>query len=255
MRHPNGHEFEFRYLRSSQISVDPLYQRKLKMNVVNDIVKGFNGDIFNEPKVSSRDGKFWVFNGMHTVTAWRKLYGDDKPIFCKVFKGMTWLDECKRFIDQDGFGGDPTVAEKLSAAYAAKEPDVCGMVSGAELVGFKVNFKNHKNRNTICAVSSLFKAYDKLGAEAYIEMLTAIRDAWDYDPDSVSAQIINAMTTFYKTYYGNFKRTDLVNSLKRITPMQIIREGRTLHTKNGFAREIVKSYNKGRKYKLDIEQL
>jgi hypothetical protein len=46
-----------------------------------------------------------------------------------------------------------------------------------------------------------------------------------------------------------------VNSLKRITPMQIIRDGRTLRMKNGFAREIVKSYNKGRKYKLDIEKL
>lgn len=79
--------------------------------------------------------------------------------------------------------------------------------------------------------------------------------AWNFDPDSMCAQIINAMAMFYKTYGGNFKRIDLVNSLKRITPMQIIREGRTLRMKNGFAREIVKCYNTKRRYKLDIDKL
>lgn len=256
MRYPNGHEFEYKYLRPSQIEIDPLYQRRLRTAVVDNIVKEFNGDTFNEPKVSNRDGKYWVFDGQHTLAAWRKMNSNaDKPIYCKVFKGMTWLDECKRFIVQDGFGGDPSVNEKLNAAYESREPDVVNMVDGAGLVGFKISFRNNKNNKTICAVSALYKAYNKLGADAYMEMLTAIRDAWQFDPDSVSAPIINAMSTFYKTYGGNFKRTDLVNSLKRITPMQIIREGRTLRMKNGFAREIVKSYNKGRKYKLDIEKL
>ena len=123
------------------------------------------------------------------------------------------------------------------------------------LEGREINFKNSRANKTICAVSALYKAFNKLGVDAYVEMLTAIRDTWQFDPDSVCAPIINAMTTFYKTYGGNFKRADLVNSLKRITPAQIIREGRTLRMKNGFAREIVKSYNKGRKYKLDIEKL
>lgn len=256
MKYPNGHEFEYRYLRPSQIDVDPLYQRRLRPSVVDSIVRDFNGDTFNEPKVSNRDGKYWVFDGQHTLAAWRKMNGgEDKPIYCKVFKGMTWLDECKRFIVQDGFGGDPSINERLGAAYAAREPDVIGMVKGAELVGFKVSFKNNKTNKTICAVSALYKAFNMVGSDVYVEMLTAIRDTWNFDPDSVCAQIINAMTVFYKTYYGNFKRGDLVNSLKRITPAQIIREGRTLHIKNGFAREIVKSYNKNRKYKLDIEKL
>jgi len=256
VRYPNGHEFEYKYLRPSQIEIDPLYQRRLRPTVVNNIVKDFNGDTFNEPKVSNRDGKYWVFDGQHTLAAWRKMNGnEDKPIYCKVFKGMTWLDECKRFIVQDGFGGDPNVNEKLNAAYEAREPEVLGMVKGAELVGFKVSFKNNRSSNTICAVSALYKAFNNLGADTYIDMLTAIRDAWNFDPDSMCAQIINAMAMFYKTYGGNFKRLDLVNSLKRITPMQIIRDGRTLRMKNGFAREIVKCYNTKRRYKLDIDKL
>ena len=256
MRYPNGHEFEYRWLRPSQIEVDPLYQRNLDTARVDKIAKNFNGDIFNEPKVSNRDGKIWVFDGQHTVAAWRKMNNnEDKPIYCKVFKGMTWLDECGRFIDQDGYDKDPTIADTLRAAYEARRPDVVGMVNGAELVGFKVNFKASKNNKTIVAVGALHRAYCKLGADAYVDMLTAIRDAWNYDVDSICAQIINAMTMFYKTYGGNFKRADLVSSLKRVAPAQIIREGRTFRMKNGFAREIVKCYNTKRKHRLDIDKL
>lgn len=255
MRYPNGHEFEYRFLRPSQIQIDPMYQRRLDTTRVDKIAKDFNGDTFNEPKVSNRDGQYWVFDGQHTLAAWRKLAGEDKPIYCKVFKGMTWLDECKRFIVQDGYDKDPTINDKLNAAYEGREPDVVGMVKGAELVGFKVNFKNVNANKTIVAVGALYKAYNKLGADAYVDMLTAIRDAWQYDRDSMCAQIINAMTVFYKTYAGNFKRDDLVNSLRRVTPIQIIRDGRVLRARNGFAKEIVKVYNTKRKHRLDIEKL
>lgn len=256
MKYPNGHEFEYKWLRPSQIEVDPLYQRSLDTVRVDKIVKNFNGDTFNEPKVSYREGKYWVFDGMHSTAAWRKMNnGEDKPIYCKVFKGMTWLDECGRFIDQDGYDKDPTIADTLRAAYEARRPDVVGMVKGAELVGFKINFKNSKSNKTITAVGALHRAFCKLGVEAYVEMLTVIRDAWEYDADSVSAQIINALSVFYKTYGGNFKQIDLVNNLKRITPASIIRQGRISHIKNGYAREIVRQYNKGRRHKLDIEKL
>ena len=103
MKYANGHEFEMRQLRPSQIRCDPLYQRELDIRRVDKIVKEFNGDTFNEPKVSYRDGVYWVFDGQHTIAAWRKYHnGEDKLINCKVFKGMTWIDECEAFIRQNG---------------------------------------------------------------------------------------------------------------------------------------------------------
>lgn len=256
MKYWNGHEFEYRWLRPSLLMIDPLYQRNLDTARVDRIVKDFNGDVFNEPKVSFRDGKYWVFDGQHSVAAWRKLFnGEDKPIYCKVYKGMTWLDECGRFIDQDGYDKDPTVSDTLRAAYEARRPDVVGMVKGAELVGFKVNFKGAKNNKTIVSVGALHKAFCKLEPNDYVDMLTAIRDAWNFDPDSVCAPIVSAMALFYKTYGGNFKRVDLVNSLKRVLPYDIIRNGKSRREKNGFAREIVKTYNTKRKYRLDIDKL
>lgn len=257
MNYPKGHEFEYRGLKPSQILVDKLYQRDLNTNRVDQIVREFNGDLFNEPKVSYRDGQFWVFNGQHSIAAWRKLHGgDDKSVLCKVYKGMTWLDECTAFIAQNGISKDPTTNERLRAAYEAKRPDVTGMVKGAELVGFTVNFKLCKCRNQIVAVAALFRAYKTLETDAYIDMLTAIRDAWNGTEESLSSQIINGMTAFYKTFGGNFKREDLVKSISKIRPVDIIREGRVSTKHNGYAREIAKAYNyKRTTRRVDVEAL
>lgn len=256
-KYPNGHEFEMKRLYPSQIKFDPLYQRNLDLPRVNKIVKEFDGDLFNEPKVSYRDGTFWFFNGQHSIAAWRKLHDNkDEPLTCKVFKGMTWLEECEAFIKQNGISKDPTTNQKLKASYNAKNPDVVDMVEKAEFVGFTVDFVTSQTPTRILATSALFMCYQKLGAEAYLNMLTVLRDAWYGDQDAVSAQIIRAMTTFYKTYYGQFRSEDLVNALKKVAPSVIIRNGKNFsNVKNSYALEIVKLYNMRRKNRLDETKL
>lgn len=257
MKYPNGHEFERKILRPSQLRTDSLYQRALDTARVEKIVKEFNGDTFNEPKVSYRDGVYWIFDGQQSTAAWRKLHGDtDEPLWCKVFKGMTWIDECEAFIRQNGLAKDPTTNDKLRAAYNERRPEVVDMVEKAQLCGFVVDFVTNKTPTRIVAVSKLFRAHETLGSEAFLDMMTAIKEAWYGDIDAISSQIISGMTTFYKTYYGNFKRADLVNSLKRITPAEIIRNGKAFTKRtNTYTREIVKQYNIHRRYRLDEAKL
>lgn len=257
MKYPNGHEFEIKVLRPSQLRTDPLYQRALDIKRVERIVKEFNGDTFNEPKVSYRDGIYWIFDGQQSTAAWRKLHnGEDKPLTCKVYKGMTWVDECDAFIRQNGLAKDPTTNDKLRAAYNERTPDVVDMVEKATLCGFTVDFVISKTPTRIVAVSNLFRAYKTLGADVYLDMLTAIKEAWYGDMDAVSAPIISGMAGFYKTYFGNFKHADLVASLKRITPAEIIRNGKSFsHRSSTYAREIVKQYNIKRRNRLDESEL
>lgn len=257
MNYPKGHEFEFKYLRPSQLRVDPLYQRQLDVPRVEKIVKEFNGDIINEPKVSYRDGVYWVFNGQHTVAAWRKYHGnDDKPIYCKVFKGMTWLEECEAFVQQNGLDKDPTTNDKLRAAYNSKDPAVTDMVEKAALCGFVVDFSLSKTPTRIVATTNLFKAYKALGSEQFLRMLTAIKNSWYGDIDAVSSQIISGMATVFKTYGNNFKLEDFVGSMKKVTPGRIIAQGKTYRDRsNTYSREIVKQYNQKRRYRLDESKL
>lgn len=258
MIYPKGHEFEYKVLKPSQLKCDPLYQRQLEMKRVENIAKEFNGDIFNEPKVSYRDGTYWIFNGQHSVAVWKKIHNnEDKPLTCKVYRGMTWLDECEAFIAQNGLDKDPTTNEKLKAAYNSNDPDVTDMVSKAELCGFTVDFIASKTPTRIVATSALIKAYKSLGSDAFLDMMTAIRDSWYGDIDAVSQQIISGMATFYKTYWGYFERTDLVAKLKRVKPGDIIREGKSCTTRrNAYSQEICKIYNvKRSSRKLDIAKL
>lgn len=244
MKYPKGHEFDFRTLKPSQIRVDELYQRALDVKRVERIAKSFDGDTFNEPKVSYRDGVYWVFDGQHSIAVWRKIHdGEDKPLQCKVFKGMTWIEECEAFIRQNGISKDPTTNEKLRAAYNEHRPDVVSMVQGAQINGFIVDFSQSKIDNRIVATSTLFKAYGKLGYQMYVDMLTAIREAWNGTADSLSNQVLSGMTTFYATYGGNFKREDLVTSLRKVRPIDIIRDGKSSAKGNGYAKEILKCYN------------
>ena len=71
MSYPKGHEFEMKALYPSQIKYDPLYQRELDGKRAKKIADEFDGDLFNEPKVSYRDGAYWCFNGQHSIAAWK----------------------------------------------------------------------------------------------------------------------------------------------------------------------------------------
>ena len=79
------------------------YQRPLRSERVKLIVKSFDERIANEPKVSFRDGKYYVFDGQHTIDA-RKVMngGKDLPILCKVYMGMNEEEEALLFAKQTG---------------------------------------------------------------------------------------------------------------------------------------------------------
>ena len=66
------------------------YQRELVLEEVIDISNHFNECIANEPKVSFRDGRYFVFDGQHTVAARvHRNGGNPLPILCKVYFGLT----------------------------------------------------------------------------------------------------------------------------------------------------------------------
>lgn len=246
MKYPSGHEFEYKYLRPSQINIDESYQRMLDVPRVDAIVKKFNGDIFNEPKVSFRDGQYWCFDGQHSISAWEMLHkGSDKPIYCKVFKGMTWLDECEIFLAQDGISKDIKIHHAIKVARAMRRKDILEMEDGANAAGYSVNYDLSKGEGQIVATTALLRAYNKLGYDGYVEMLKTLKAAWGYDKYAIDNRMINAMTRVYAEYDGMFKSEDLVRSITLIQPAEMIRNGKG--SRRGVKGEIVKAYNKRRR--------
>ena len=127
------HSYEYAMLYPEQIKKDPKYQRNIDPNRIKKITKHWDDDLVNPPKVSLREnGVYYVFNGQHTLTAWKKRYGN-KPIQCKVYRGLTETEEKDLFVKQEGFAKPVSKVDKLRAEFNSGTEDVVDMVRCAAL--------------------------------------------------------------------------------------------------------------------------
>ena len=88
-----------------------LYQRGIQRKRVELIARDFNEYTANEPKISFRNGRYYVTDGQHTIEA-RILRngGKDLPILCKVYTGLTMQQEALFFAEQNGHAAPLTAA-------------------------------------------------------------------------------------------------------------------------------------------------
>ena len=89
-------------LNSSELIVPrDTYQRALHPARVARIAKEFDERVANEPKISFRDGHYYVMDGQNTIAARKFLNGgEDLQIRCKVYFGMTEREEALLFAQQ-----------------------------------------------------------------------------------------------------------------------------------------------------------
>ena len=83
------------FLNSSELIVPRgTYQRALHPARVARIAKEFDERVANEPKISFRDGHYYVMDGQNTIAARKFLNGgEDLQIRCKVYFNMTEQEE------------------------------------------------------------------------------------------------------------------------------------------------------------------
>ena len=79
-------EDKYMFLNNSDLQISPEIQRKLDPIRVQEIIQNFDPKLANPIKVSYRDGKYNIVDGMHTRAALCGINGkEDFPIFCRVF--------------------------------------------------------------------------------------------------------------------------------------------------------------------------
>ena len=113
------------------------YQRELNLARVRKIAAEFDEHIANEPKVSCRNGRYYVFDGQHTIEARKQRnHGQDLPILCKVYYGLTESDEAMLFAQQTGFSSILTAGARIRALIYAGDPKAISFQKITESVGF-----------------------------------------------------------------------------------------------------------------------
>ena len=101
-------------INSAFLEIPAEYQRKLQMGKVKQMVAEFNGIIVNPPKVSYRDGRYIVIDGQHTIVGLKTLNGgNDLPILCRVYIGLTKEEEALVFAQQTGASTPLSAGAKL----------------------------------------------------------------------------------------------------------------------------------------------
>ena len=116
--------FTYQFVNSALLFPCLEYQRLLRTEKVASIAENFSEYIANDPKVSFRDGRFYIFDGQNTVEARRTCNGGmELPIRCKVFYGLTKEDEATLFAIQTGNATCLTAGERLRANLVAENPD------------------------------------------------------------------------------------------------------------------------------------
>lgn len=245
--------YEYKDINTKFLCVDHLYQRYPDGPRINKILKEFRPELVNAIKVSFRDGKYWVFDGQNTMEVLKaKNKGRDLPVECKVFDNLTWLDECDLFLLQNGYSRAVDMNDKFKARKNRGDKDVVRMCDLAQDLGIWVDFSKKKGKNKICALTTLNRIYNSVSEEDYTEILSLIRDTWEGDEASYSAEMLKAMYIFVTTYKGQYNRKAFVERCSRVSPTVIIREGKA-STDSGFAkytRQILKAYNAKAKNRL-----
>lgn len=221
---------EYRMLPIGILNIDHEYQRNLVMPWAQWIADHFNPNLVETIQVSYRDGRYWVFNGQHTVTALKlKIKNDNYQVMCKIYRGLTKKEEAKMFYDFNTCTRTISAASMIKAKAAYGDKEVSDFLRHTMDAGFIIApGKNVNCRYGIQAVATALKCFTTLGAEDYDRMLHLLHETWEGEQWSITANMLNATTLLVKTY-GN-----KLNDKRFITRLQEVTKGQLKRAKNDY---------------------
>ena len=240
-----------RMLPSSLLITDPEYQRPLEMPRVKRIVDKFDPGLVNILKVSHRNGKYYVFDGGHTLAALKIIHEGEASFLveCKVYENLTFEEEARLFAAQTGESRDVDFMYRLRALAVGKDPETLEFIQHTENAGFKLALGS-STEGSILALKKAKKIYDNYGADVYEDTLRLIRDTWEGEQQYLQANILGGVAVFLASFGKEYLPSRFVRKLRTTKAEEIRVEAK--HRKNAhqsldgaFAQEIANTYNRG----------
>ena len=214
--------------------------------------------IANPPKVSYRDGHYFVFDGQHTIVTRKTMNGGaDLPIICKVYTGLTKEEEAILFSKQTGVSRPLTAGAELRAALVGKDAQSIAFLNATESTGLQLGLDAYRAPWKIICIRTAFKEYKTYGADLYKEALTMLAKGWEGDPDSLRSGILRGMVRFVALYQGEYDPERLVKRLQTIHPMTLVRDEKAMSgtVSYKYMMLILRTYNgSSRSRSLPIKQ-
>lgn len=231
------------------------YQRNLSWCHVKKAVENFDLNQVNPIKVSRRNGINYVFNGQHTAEIIALASGSrDTPVWCMIYDDLDYSTEADIFANQMK-NVKPLLPYEIFNANCEAGSDTELLIRGL-VESYDLKISPGSAPGCICAVGALETIFQKYGYEMLDRVLKLIIMAWEGEPKSFSANMMNGLARFLYAYPGKisdevFKEKLGEVSIKELTKTAKERRAGSL----GFAEAMLIIYNKRMKNPLPWNDL
>ena len=177
------------------------YQRPIKMPHVLEIVEHFNPNKLELIKVSDRDGKYYVFDGAHTLSA-LKIIHHQQPFMatCRVYHNLSFQEEAELFASQYENKKKVPFKYELRGHLYAEEPEYEAFRNLTEQCGFKLSIGGDVGPRRIGALQKAWAIYAEMGPKVYEKTLRTIMRTWGGVEWTLFAYMLGGVATFIRTY-------------------------------------------------------
>ena len=240
--------YEYKRMPAAWLETDFSYQRKIDAARVERIVNSFDPRLANEVKVSFRDGKFYVFDGAHTLSALKRIHGEETfMVDCKVYYGLSYEDEAYLFALQSGESKDVAFNTRLRALMISGSQEATDFRAHTARAGFQLaDGAGSATKNTIAAIAKAYRLYKEYSPEQYVQILQLIADTWNGAAWSVTGYLLGGVAVFLREYGEEYSRTRFIKRLRSATYETLRDEARRQQRGSSdvaHALAIVKLYN------------
>lgn len=253
------------FIGNSELKVLPrefllsvIYQRRINWDHVMSIVEHFDINKVNMPKISLRDGKYYVIDGAHTLVA-MAVIANDQPydVACRVYHGLTFQQEAELFASQYDDTTKIPFKDELHAEFCAENPKYLAFKAITEKVGLTLNMNGRVGKFTIGALAKAWNIFNTNGPEFYEKMLRLILHTWHGEEWSLQASILGGVAAFMKRY-PNFSEKRFIKYLSAVDSNMLMRKSVGIEKSRdiAYAVAIAKLYNtRGGKNAVNIDLL
>lgn len=183
------------------ISLDKIqpseYQRSTNPKQVQNIVDNFDEAKLGTLTISSRDGKLFIIDGAHRLSALRQLEYSHAP--SEILTGLTYEQEAEYFRTQGQNKRALKPLDLFKAGLIAKNDNCLEINRIVEANSFQIGFA-YKNFSQIGAINTLFTIVDNYGYETLDGTLRLIANTWAGIARATSRDCLLGVAEFIHRY-------------------------------------------------------
>jgi hypothetical protein len=246
------------WLDSNLLEIDPEYQRRLRINWVDDFVKNWRPESVGVLLVNLRaDGRYIVIDGQHRLSAMRRR-GERKRVPCLLFHHRDTEWEAQSFPDFNRDRSNLTPMEVITAEQRANTKLYTQLCDAVRAAGFEWGVATKEDRLRVNCPALLTQIAKDGSPDDVRDILLIISEAWHDDEHGRGSlkEVVEGVWLFYRRYRDLIDRERLVSKLRQVAPETLIRDGESMQrTSKGsvgvqIARQIVDRYNRQLKNRL-----